>query len=281
MLHLTVNIESGSGFCFGVTNAIQKAEQLLDKGEKVYCIGEIVHNDEEVARLSKKGLIVITSEDLNSISESIVLFRAHGEPPATYELAKKNKNTIIDASCPIVLKFQEKVKAAAQNNDNIYIFGKHRHPEIIALVGHSKQKAIIFENLEELKKLTLPKNITLYSQTTNDTAQFREIANHIISLGVQVNVKNTICKSVSNRKNELITFAKQHKKIIFVSGKNSSNGRTSYNICREANPASYFVSNGAEINPQWFEPYDTVGICGATSTPQWLMENIKQQLEEL
>lgn len=281
MLHLSVIIESGSGFCFGVTNAIQKAEQLLDKGEKVYCIGEIVHNDEEVIRLSKKGLVIIEPEDLNSLSNVIILFRAHGEPPATYELAKKNNNTIIDASCPIVLKFQEKVKAAAQNNENIFIFGKHRHPEIIALVGHSKQKAKVFENLEELKKINVPKNITLYSQTTNDTEQFREIVNYIISLGVQVNVKNTICKSVSNRKNELIAFAKQHKKIIFVSGKNSSNGRTSYNICQQTNPATYFISNGNEIDAQLFEPYDTVGICGATSTPQWLMEKIKKQLEAL
>lgn len=281
MLHLSVTIESGSGFCFGVTNAIQKAENLLDNGEKVYCIGQIVHNDEEIKRLSEKGLIIITHDELKNLHNSIVLFRAHGEPPSTYELAKQNNNTIIDASCPIVLKFQEKVKLAAQNNENIFIFGKHQHPEIIALKGHSKNKAIIFESLTELKTLQLPKTISLYSQTTNDTEKFNEIVNYIIAQGVQVNVKNTICKSVSNRKNELIAFAKKNNKIIFVSGKNSSNGRTSFQICKEANAESYFISNAAEINPKWFAPYDNVGICGATSTPQWLMEEIKKQLELL
>ena len=279
-LHLKTEIDERSGFCFGVITAVEKAENLLKKGETVYCIGEIVHNDKEVERLKQKGLITIDYDKLKHIENFTILFRAHGEPISTYELARKNNNTIMDATCPIVLKLQRDIKKAFLNQENIFIFGKPTHPEVLGLNAQTNNKAVIFEDPVELDKKELPDKLTLFSQTTKSLEKFHQAVNYLKSREVDVTVRDTICRQVSNREHELRTFSKNHDKVVFVAGKNSSNGRVLFNICKKYNPESYFVSSDEEIEKQWFSKEDFVGICGATSTPQWLLERVKEKLEE-
>lgn len=282
-LNLHINIDPNSGFCFGVVNAIKKAEINLGiDNNDLFCLGEIVHNQEEINRLENKGLKTINnSEDLKNIKNKRILFRAHGEPPTSYEKAHYGNNEIIDATCPIIIKLQSKLKKSYNNNEKIYIYGKKNHPEIIGLNGQINNEAVVFDSIDELDISALPKKITLYSQTTKSAEAFQEIITRLRSSGIDVSVHDTICRQVSNRKDELVAFSGSYDKIIFVAGKNSSNGKVLFDICKKANPKSYFISNTGEINPGWFNPEDSVGISGGTSTPGWLTDEVKNFLENL
>jgi len=277
-LNLKAEIDERSGFCFGVINAIKKAEQLLDQGETVYCVGQIVHNDEEVNRLFNKGLKTINHEELSRLEGKNILFRAHGEPPESYELARKRNNIIVDASCPIILKLQKDVQKAYQNGEHVFLFGKHKHPETIGLCGQTNNEAVVFESLEELKEKQIPPEITLFSQTTKSLKAFYEIVEYLKQQGIKVTVKDTICRQVSNREHELEEFSRNHDKIVFVAGKNSSNGRVLFEVCKNQNPSSYFITSAWEVQSDWFKANETVGICGATSTPLWQMEEVKEAM---
>ena len=279
MMNLRVYIDQHSGFCFGVVYAIEMAEEILDEQGYLYCLGDIVHNDEEVNRLTKKGLRIIDHEELKTLTDEKVLIRAHGEPPSTYELAINNNLTLIDASCPVVLKLQNRIKNSYDKDETIYIYGKHGHAEVIGLLGQTSNNAVVFQDINELDLDTLPKNLTLYSQTTKSTDKFYEINDILREKGITVNTNDTICRQVSNRDKELRDFADKFDKIVFVSGTKSSNGKVLYNVCKEKNPNTYFVSNAEQVDPAWFNESDSVGICGATSTPMWLMEDVKNRLE--
>ena len=278
-LNLKIKIDINSGFCFGVTNAINKAENILQQKHELYCLGELVHNKEELRRLEQKRLKIIKYGDLTNLKNKRVLFRAHGEPPESYKLAKKNNNTIIDASCPTILKIQKQIKDSYNNKENIYIFGKHNHPEIIGLTGQVNNNAIVFEDINELKINKLPRKLTLFSQTTKDINSFFEIVDILKQNGIDVKVQNTICKQVYKRQEELNDFAKGHNKIIFIADKSSSNGKVLFDECKNINPETYFVSSVMQIKKEWFNKNESVGICGATSTPMWLMKNAKKYLE--
>jgi 4-hydroxy-3-methylbut-2-enyl diphosphate reductase len=278
MLNLRVNIDHNSGFCFGVVYAIEMAEEILDEHGKLFCLGDIVHNDEEVKRLEAKGLVIINHEDLKTLQNEKVLIRAHGEPPSTYQLAIQNNLELIDASCPVVLKLQNRIKNSYDKSERIYIYGKHGHAEVVGLLGQTSNNAVVFQDFDELNLDEMPEEITLYSQTTKSTDKFYEIKDRLGKAGIKVNANDTICRQVSNRDKELRDFSRQFDKIIFVSGTKSSNGKVLYNICKENNSATYFVSNKNELKKEWFSTDDTIGICGATSTPMWLMEEIRDEL---
>jgi 4-hydroxy-3-methylbut-2-enyl diphosphate reductase len=280
-LHLSVRIDSNSGFCFGVIYAIQMAEDLLDEQGYLYCLGDIVHNDEEVQRLEAKGLRIIDYEQLAVLRDEAVLIRAHGEPPSTYQQALANNLTLIDASCPVVLKLQNRIKASFDRREKLFIYGKHGHAEVRGLLGQTNGQAIVFENLEELLHHELPTNITLYSQTTKSTQSFYTIKNELESRGHLVTAHDTICRQVSNRDLDLRRFAAQFDQVVFVSGTKSSNGKVLYQVCKETNPCTHFVSKTDEICSTWFRPGQSVGICGATSTPMWLMEQVRDMLVRL
>lgn len=276
---LQVTIDKDSGFCFGVVYAIDMAEEILEEDGYLYCLGDIVHNDEEVARLKAKGLRIIGHGDLANLKNEKVLIRAHGEAPETYRTALENNITLIDASCPVVLKLQNRIKTSYDGQEKILIFGKHGHAEVIGLQGQTDNEAIVFQDLEELDNVELPPSFTLYSQTTKSVDKFYAIKEELKHRGYEVKANDTICRQVSNRYEDLGDFARQYDKIVFVSGKKSSNGKVLYDVCRQANPQSYFISDPAELDETLFEPNDTVGICGATSTPMWLMKNVKEALE--
>ncbi|MDX5337923.1 MAG: 4-hydroxy-3-methylbut-2-enyl diphosphate reductase [Cyclobacteriaceae bacterium] len=278
MKNLQVHIDSNSGFCFGVVYAIEMAEEILEEQGYLYCLGDIVHNDEEVNRLTNKGLKIIDHQELYSLRNEKILIRAHGEPPSTYELAIKNNLTLIDASCPVVLKLQNRIKNSFDKEEKIYIYGKHGHAEVVGLLGQTNNQAVVFQDISELDLPSLPKNLTLYSQTTKSTDKFYEINEILRDNGITVNTNDTICRQVSNRDKELRDFADKYDRIVFVSGTKSSNGKVLYNVCKEKNPNTYFVSNPDQINTLWFEENESVGICGATSTPMWLMEQVKEKL---
>ncbi|MDN3203896.1 4-hydroxy-3-methylbut-2-enyl diphosphate reductase [Algoriphagus sediminis] len=278
MKNLQVHIDQHSGFCFGVVYAIEMAEEILDEQGYLYCLGDIVHNDEEVRRLTEKGLRIINHEELKSLYNEKVLIRAHGEPPSTYELSIQNNLTLIDASCPVVLKLQNRIKNSFDKEETIYIYGKHGHAEVIGLLGQTNNKAVVFQDIAELDIKSMPKNITLYSQTTKSTDKFYEINEVLRENGITVRTNDTICRQVSNRDKELRDFAERFDRIVFVSGTKSSNGKVLYNVCKEKNPNTYFVSNPDQIENDWFEQNETIGICGATSTPMWLMEQVKERI---
>ncbi len=278
---LKVTIDNSSGFCFGVVYAIEMAEDILADEDYLYCLGDIVHNDEEVLRLTAKGLRIIDHDQLHELKNEKILIRAHGEAPATYELALNNNLTLIDASCPVVLKLQNRIKSSYDEDEKILIFGKHGHAEVIGLQGQTNGEAIVFQDIAELDNLTLPNKFTLYSQTTKSTDKFYQIKDELLSRGFDVKANDTICRQVSNRYGDLEKFVVDFDKIIFVSGKKSSNGKVLYDVCKKHNSESYFISNLEEIEVSWFKNGDRVGICGATSTPMWLMENVKEKLEAL
>lgn len=275
MKNLQVHIDDNSGFCFGVIYAIEMAEDILNEEGVLYCLGDIVHNDEEVARLQAKGLKIINHDELKSLRDTKVLIRAHGEPASTYQLALENNLELIDASCPVVLKLQNRIKTSYDKDEKIYIYGKHGHAEVIGLLGQTNNNAVVFQDITELDIATLPKEMTLYSQTTKSTDSFYAIKNQLTNSGINVNANDTICRQVSNRDVELRKFAQQYDKVVFVAGKKSSNGKVLYNVCKEANQETFFVSSVSDIDYSWFNDGDKVGICGATSTPMWLMENVK------
>jgi 4-hydroxy-3-methylbut-2-enyl diphosphate reductase len=277
--NLKVTIDKSSGFCFGVVYAIDMAEDILDHEEYLYCLGDIVHNDEEVLRLKAKGLRIIDHDKLHELKNEKILIRAHGEAPSTYELALNNNLTLIDASCPVVLKLQNRIKNSYDDDEQILIFGKHGHAEVIGLQGQTDGNAIVFQDIAELDNLKLPNKFTLYSQTTKSTDKFYQIKDELLNRGYDVKANDTICRQVSNRYGDLEQFVVDFDKIIFVSGKKSSNGKVLYDVCKKYNPKSYFISNVEEIDYSWFKPGDKIGICGATSTPMWLMEKVKAELE--
>ncbi len=280
MLDLRVQIDPNSGFCFGVIYAIQMAEDILDEQGYLYCLGDIVHNDEEVQRLQQRGLRIINHDDYRQLKNEHVLIRAHGEPPATYQTALENNLNLIDASCPVVLKLQNRIKTSYDKKEQIFIYGKHGHAEVVGLLGQTNNNAVVFENVEELLQHELPANITLYSQTTKSTNNFYRIKNLLEDKGYQVNANDTICRQVSNRDLDLRKFAGRFDKIVFVSGTKSSNGKVLYQVCKETNPNTFFISKVEELQPGWFSANESVGICGATSTPMWLMEDVQKALLE-
>uniref|UniRef100_UPI004048B3F1 4-hydroxy-3-methylbut-2-enyl diphosphate reductase n=1 Tax=Algoriphagus sp. TaxID=1872435 RepID=UPI004048B3F1 len=285
---MQVTIDKNSGYCFGVEFAIKMAEDEMENEETLYCLGDIVHNDMEVKRLSKKGLVVIDREQLHALSNCKVLIRAHGEPPETYKLAIENNIELIDASCPVVLKLQHRVKNAfdkmERENGQIVIYGKKGHAEVIGLTGQTLEKAIVVTQDSDLDQLDFTRPITLFSQTTKSTKGFyalsEKIENRIKATKgelteVDFNSNDSICRQVSNREPQLQRFAQENDVILFVSGKKSSNGKALYQVCLSENPRSYFIENEEEIEVEWIQQAERVGICGATSTPMWLMEQVK------
>lgn len=278
-LKLQIDIDQDSGFCFGVVYAIDMAEEILEEDGYLYCLGDIVHNDEEVARLKAKGLRIIDHSHLSGLQDEKVLIRAHGEAPETYKIALENNITLIDASCPVVLKLQNRIKTSFDQDEKILIYGKHGHAEVIGLQGQTNQEALVFQDIAELDQLELPSKFTLYSQTTKSTDNFYAIKDELLRRGYDVKANDTICRQVSNRYEELGNFASKYDRVMFVSGKKSSNGRVLFEVCKQSNPNTYFVSDPSEIQLDWFSENETVGICGATSTPRWLMEQVQKHLK--
>ncbi|NHE59100.1 4-hydroxy-3-methylbut-2-enyl diphosphate reductase [Cyclobacterium plantarum] len=288
---MEVTIDKNSGYCFGVEYAIKMAEDEMADNQKLYCLGDIVHNDMEVRRLSDKGLVVIDREDLQCLRDCKVLIRAHGEPPETYRTAIKNNIELIDASCPVVLKLQHRVKTAfdkmEKQEGQIVIYGKKGHAEVIGLTGQTLEKAIIVMEDKDLDQIDFSRPVTLFSQTTKSTRGFYELKEKIEERirsekgsleEMDFNANDSICRQVSNREPQLLKFSEEKDVIFFVSGKKSSNGKALFQVCKGVNPRSYFVENEQDINPDWVRPEDSVGICGATSTPMWLMEQVKEYL---
>ena len=280
MLGLDVTIDTKSGFCFGVEYAIEIAEEILQQDGELYCLGDIVHNDMEVKRLEDMGLKIIDHDELKKMKDVKVLIRAHGEPPSTYDLAIKNNITLMDASCPVVLKLQNRIKKSHDKKEKIYIYGKHGHPEVKGLMGQTGKDAIVFQDIKELDLDDLPASLTLYTQTTKSKEKFYEIVSKLTKTAVDVNVNDTLCRQVSNRDNQLQDFSNNFDKIVFVSGTKSSNGNALFNVCKQNNSNSYFVSSSDEIDRSWFSKDEKVGVCGATSTPMWLMEEVKEKILE-
>lgn len=282
-----IEIDKDSGFCNGVVSAIRKAEDELDRSGTLYCLGDIVHNSDEVERLKKRGLITITHEDLKNLHGVKVLLRAHGEPPSTYEIAKANDITIIDATCPVVLHLQKRIRESYNNrtgNETIVIYGKSGHAEVNGLVGQTAGEAVVVEDAGGLDRIDYNNDIVLYSQTTKSLQGLSEMISAIESRkspDAKFRYYDTICRQVANRVPRLRQFATAHDLILFVSGKKSSNGKILYAECRDVNPNTYLISNPGEIQPEWLEGIDSVGICGATSTPRWLMEEVKEHLQTI
>jgi len=278
-----VTVDENSGFCFGVVYAIEMAEEVLDEAGTLYCLGDIVHNDAEVERLNAKGLKIIDHADLAQLTDATVLIRAHGEPPSTYQTAIQNNLTLVDASCPVVLKLQNRVRKAFDDNDpqapQIVIYGKPGHAEVNGLVGQTHQKATVVTELEDLDQLDLSRPIELFSQTTKSTAKFYQLAEELRKRGADIAAHDTICRQVSNREPQLEKFAAEYDVIVFVAGRKSSNGKVLHGVCERVNPRSYFVSTVDEIDYSWFEGANSVGVCGATSTPRWLMDDVKAAVE--
>jgi 4-hydroxy-3-methylbut-2-enyl diphosphate reductase len=278
-----VQIEIDSGFCFGVTTAIQKAQEELAKGETLYCLGDIVHNGIEVKRLHESGLVTINHDDLRQLHDVKVLLRAHGEPPETYELARKNNIEIIDATCPVVLALQRRIKKQYENHPDaqIVIFGKTGHAEVLGLVGQTQSNAIVIEKVDDVKLLDFSRDIYLYSQTTKSLDEFHRVIDYIqshISRDAVFRSFDTICRQVANRMPNIANFASKHDLILFMSGRKSSNGRVLFKECKRVNPNSYHIEDVDEIDFDWLQGVNTVGICGATSTPKWLMEKCRDYI---
>jgi (E)-4-hydroxy-3-methyl-but-2-enyl pyrophosphate reductase (IPP and DMAPP forming) len=277
-----IEIDKDSGFCFGVVNAINSAEKELLNGEKLYCLGDIVHNSREVKRLEEKGLVTIDHSKYETLKGAKVLLRAHGEPPETYDKAEKNGIKIIDATCPVVLQLQKKIKRMYcdpnESNSQIVIFGKIGHAEVNGLVGQTNGNAIVIEKLDDIDKLDFTKDIRLFSQTTKSVSHFQEIIAELekrcIKAGTDFKYFDTICRQVSNRMSHIKTFAETHDVILFVSGEKSSNGKVLFEECTKVNKASYLISDETQINKEWLKGASSIGICGATSTPKWLMERV-------
>lgn len=282
---LHIEIDNGSGFCFGVTTAIRKAEEELQQGTTLYCLGDIVHNGMECERLRQLGLNTIDHEQMKQLRDVKVLLRAHGEPPATYELARRNNIEIIDATCPVVLQLQKRIKSQYDGGAaQIVIFGKKGHAEVLGLVGQTQGTAIVIENFEEVKRLNFSRDIYLYSQTTKSLDEFHRIISYIqqhISPTATFMSFDTICRSVANRMDGISDFASRHDLILFVCGRKSSNGKVLFNECLRVNPNSHLIEGPEEIQPHWLNGISSVGICGATSTPKWLMEQCRDALVDI
>ena len=288
---MQITIDKNSGYCFGVEYAIQMAEDELEIGQHLYCLGDIVHNTMEVERLYKKGLRIIDREQMQTLHDCKLLIRAHGEPPETYQLALQNNIELIDASCPVVLKLQNRVKHAfddmTRKEGQVVIYGQKGHAEVIGLNGQTRNNAIIVMNEEDLKQVDFTRPVSFFSQTTKSTEGFYKMKELIETKIREANANqnladdldffdpnDSICRQVSNREPQLRKFAEEHDVVIFVSGKKSSNGKALYGVCKATNDRSYFVENETEIDPDWLHETDSIGICGATSTPMWLMQQV-------
>ena len=289
---MEVTIDQNSGYCFGVEFAIQMAEDELKESKSLYCLGDIVHNDMEVKRLNAIGLKIIDHEDLKDIKDAKVLIRAHGEPPETYKMAMENNIELIDASCPVVLKLQNRVNTEFRKMEDeegqLVIYGKKGHAEVVGLTGQTRDKAIVVMEDEDLNKIDYNRPITLFSQTTKSTKGFYALKDKIEKKVDEANsdesyfkANDSICRQVSNREPNLLKFAAENDVILFVSGKKSSNGKALYGVCKSVNERSYFLENADDLQADWFKADDKIGICGATSTPTWLMEDVKKHLEQI
>ncbi|MDA3881041.1 MAG: 4-hydroxy-3-methylbut-2-enyl diphosphate reductase [Prolixibacteraceae bacterium] len=281
---MQIEIDKKSGFCFGVQRAIDKVENLIQQGEKINCLGDIVHNHEEVNRLSELGMHTIQTSDIGNTSNQTVLVRSHGEPPSTFEKLKANNNKTIDATCPVVSKLQNRVKNSyaeiTGNNGQLVIYGKKKHPEVIGLNGQTGNRSIVVTTSDDLEKIDFDSPIEIYSQTTMPLEGFSAITEQIKERAKnQIIVHDTICRQVSGRVPHLKEFAKNYDVVLFVSGKKSSNGKSLYEVCRNSNPNTYFISSADEVKAEWIKVAEKIGICGATSTPQWLMEEVKTHIE--
>lgn len=284
---MIIEIDSGSGFCFGVTTAIQKAEEKLAEGEQLYCLGDIVHNGTECDRLHDRGLITIGHDELRRLHNAKVLLRAHGEPPRTYQIARENNVEIVDATCPVVLALQRRIRKqyVADPNAQIVIFGKNGHAEVLGLVGQTDGTAIVIEHFEELSSspINFNRDTYLYSQTTKSLDEYHKIIDYFrehIAEGCSFHSFDTICRQVANRMDNIRNFASHHDLIIFVSGRKSSNGKVLYNECLQVNSRSYHIEGPSEILDEWLtHDITSIGICGATSTPKWLMEQCRDKIE--
>ncbi|MEA2105644.1 MAG: 4-hydroxy-3-methylbut-2-enyl diphosphate reductase [Bacteroidota bacterium] len=290
---MKIEIDNNSGFCFGVVNAIQLAEKELENNDILYCLGDIVHNSAEVDRLKSKGLVTINHKQFKDLKNYKVLLRAHGEPPETYEIAKKNNIQLIDASCPVVLKLQNNIKHGfddfLKKGGQVVIYGKEGHAEVNGLVGQTNGKAIVIGGLKDLDKIDFSKPINLFSQTTKSIEGFYEVQKEIEKRMIATQgtkeidfiTNDTICRQVSHRQPQLREFVKNHDVVIFVSGKKSSNGRMLFQVCQAQNPNTFFVSEQSELKKAWFNEVKSVGVCGATSTPRWLMENVASEIKKI
>jgi len=285
---MEVEIDTHSGFCFGVRNAVEIAENALSRGEKVYSLGPIVHNDREVERLSALGLVSINHDQFRDLTNCKVLIRAHGEPPETYITARENNITIIEATCPIVKKLQSRIKDVwikmKEKDGQVIIFGKPGHAEVIGLLGQTGNEALIISGPDDISKIDFTRPVELFSQTTmelNDYRKLKELIfkrmreSGVLDPAKELIVHNTVCGQVSNREPNLKIFARKHDIIIFVSGRESSNGKMLFTVCKSVNPATYFVSSAKEIDRAWFTGKKSAGVCGATSTPRWLLDSVR------
>ena len=280
---MKIEIDEGSGFCFGVTTAIKKAEEELATGSELYCLGDIVHNGMECERLHNMGLKTINHDEFATLHDKKVLLRAHGEPPSTYLEAQANGIEIIDATCPVVLQLQRRIKRQYDANPEaqIVIFGKNGHAEVLGLVGQTDQKAIVIEHADEACRLDFSRDIYLYSQTTKSLDEFHAIIDYIqahICPEATFKSFDTICRQVANRMPNICSFATKHDLILFVSGRKSSNGKVLFNACKAKNPHTYLIEGPEEIDSAWLSGAESIGICGATSTPKWLMEKVATAL---
>ena len=289
---MKITIDTYSGFCFGVVYAIEMAESILKNEGSLYCLGDIVHNNKEVERLNALGLKIIDHNDLHALKDCKVLIRAHGEPPSTYELALKNNIQLLDASCPVVLKLQHQIKGGyeeiKQIDGQVIIFGKQGHAEVVGLLGQTNNSAIVVASFEDLEKIDFNKSIYIYSQTTKSPKAYQDITLEIekrVKMSTNTNIKyivnDTLCRQVSGREPQLKQFSTLNDVVIFVSGKKSSNGKMLYESCKNENQNSHFISDIDELNPDWFLGVNSVGICGATSTPRWLMESVQKAIEKI
>ena len=278
---MKITIDSNAGFCFGVTNAINTAQKYLSYNNELYCLGDLVHNEEEMNKLKGMGLKIISHDDLDKVNSSVILFRAHGEPSSTYQKVEQQNNNIIDATCPIVKGLQRKVIDSYKKGEKIYIFGKVSHPEIQGIIGNINYDAVVFDKLNDIAYLKKDDEITLYSQTTMSQDDYNNIINKLIDKGIKVNAINSVCNSVSKRRIALLDFCRQHEVILFVAGKNSSNGKSLFSACKQINSNSYLVSSVNEIDKKWFIGHSSVGISGATSTPLDLLKIVETAVSEV
>ena len=283
---MIVEIDQKSGFCFGVLNAIGKAELTLNTEAMLYSLGHIVHNELEVKRLQEIGLKTINHDEFFQLKDCKVLIRAHGEPPSTYEYARQNNIILIDATCPVVLKLQQRVKKASESmnelDGQVVIFGHQGHAEVTGLVGQTNDQAIIIDNPEDYQNIDLSRPLVVFSQTTKSVDDFRKLTENIKNHGHsnKIEVHDTICRQVSNRVPHLQGFAIRYDLVVFVGGLHSSNARVLFDVCKKQNDRSYFVSSPDELHAEWFSEVNTVGVCGATSTPQWLMEKVAEKIKQ-
>lgn len=277
-MNLRVEIDPRSGFCNGVVRAVEQAENYLRYSNRLYSLGAIVHNSAELERLKQKGLEIVSISDVEQLSDDVILVRAHGEPPQTYELARRNNLQVIDCTCPVVLRLQERVRETweriRESGGQVVIFGKKGHAEVNGLVGQTDGNAVVISDMKEADDLDFSRPVALFSQTTKDPDEFHRIARHILERRPDAVVNDTICRQVSQRHKSLVAFARRHTVILFVSGRESSNGKVLFELCRSVNSRTYWLEKASQIETEWFRAGDSVGICGATSTPKWQLEEI-------